>query len=217
MSPEQMNERILVCVNYGQHGERLIKRGAGIAQQLQCPLFILVFDALPEEDYKNDKFVDMSFFRELADDYRAELIIEKGHAHDITKVIKKTAIYVRATQIMIGQRVENIWTNLLGGSVIDILLHDVPDADIHVIPKSRAEEPELDLERGVQACLVQQADGTYLLHFELNEDAKYEGIFFKHIGTDFNNGIFAFHYENRIYEVHVKGGSVANLTDINDE
>lgn len=218
MPPEQSSERILVCVNYGHHGARLIKRGASIAKQLRCPLFVLVFDSLPEEDYKNDKEVDMSIFQELADDYNAKLIIEKSHAHDITEVIKKTAADVYATQIMIGQRVESLWTNLIGGSVIDILLHDVPDADVHVIPKSRADEPEdWDFERGVQAYLLQQTDGTYQLSFNHSEDVDYEGIFFKHLNTDFNNGVFAFHHDHKVYEVRVKDGSISTLTNLDED
>ncbi|MBB6448735.1 two-component system sensor histidine kinase KdpD [Geomicrobium halophilum] len=217
MPSEQTNERILVCVNYGHHGERLIKRGANIANQLRCPLFVLVFDALPEEEYKHDKEVDMSIFQELADDYNAKLIIEKSHAHDITKIIQKTATNVAATQIMIGQRIESIWTNLIGGSVIDILLHDVPSADIHVVPKSRADEPEdWGFDRGVKGYLYQNTNGTYQLRFDSGKEADYEGIFFKHLHTDFNNGIFSFHYENKVYEVRVTGGTVSSLVDIDE-
>lgn len=211
-------ERILVCINYGQQGERLIKRGASIAEKWNCPLFILVFDALSEEDYKNDKSVDMPIFQELAEKYDGELIIKNSNAHNITKVITKTAKDVDATQIIIGQRTENIWTTLIGGSIIDILLEDVPGADLHVIPKSRADEPEdWDFERGVTAYLDQQSDGTYEISFNQDEETAYEGIFFKHLNTDFNNGIFALEQEKRIYEVRVKEGIVSKIVDIDEE
>ncbi|AXF56714.1 universal stress protein UspA [Salicibibacter kimchii] len=211
-------ERILVCINYGQQGERLIKRGASIAEKWDCSLFILVFDALPEEDYRNDKSVDMPIFQELADKYNGELIIENSHAHAITKVITKTAKDLDATQIIVGQRTENIWTTLIGGSIIDILLEEVPEADLHVVPKPRADEPEdWDFELGVTAYLDQQPDGTYELSFNQDEDTAHEGIFFKHLNTDFNNGIFALEDEKRIYEVRVKEGIVSKLVDIDEE
>ncbi|SDJ06122.1 universal stress protein UspA [Natribacillus halophilus] len=218
MPPLQTNERILVCVNYGHHGARLIKRGVNLAQQLHCPLFVLVFDALPEEEYKHDKEIDMSIFQELADDYDAELFIEKSDAHDITKVIKKTAINVNATQIMIGQRIERIWTHLIGGSVIDILLQDVSDADVHVVPKSRADEPEdWQSDRGVKGYLHQQTDGAYQLHFNASQESDYEGIFFKQLHTDFNSGIFSFYHDNKVFEVRVTKGVVTSLVDIDED
>ncbi|SDJ23047.1 universal stress protein UspA [Natribacillus halophilus] len=211
-------ERILVCVNYGLHGERLINRGASIANQLNGPLFILVFDSLPEEDYKEDKSVDMSIFRELAEDNGAELIIEKSHPHNITKVITKVANDVDATQIIIGQTTESLWTTLIGGSIIDVLLADVPDADLHVVPKPRADETEdWDFERGVPAYLQKQSDGTYKLSFDNKKNADYEGIFFKHLNTDFNNGIFALSIDNRIYEVRVKDDIVYKIVDVDEE
>jgi two-component system sensor histidine kinase KdpD len=218
MSTGQKQERILVCINYGHHGKRLIKRGANIAQQLKCPLYFLVFDSLPEEEFKYDKEVDMSIFQGLADEYNAKLIIEKSHAHDITRVIKNTAIDVNATQIMIGQRIESVWTNLLGGSVIDVLLHEVPNADVIVIPKSRADEPEFwNFDHGVKGYLRKQENGTYHLYFEPIKETDYEGIFFKYLDTDFNNGIFSFHQENRVFEVRVTDGVVSSLTDIDEE
>ncbi|GAK05505.1 osmosensitive K+ channel histidine kinase KdpD [Geomicrobium sp. JCM 19037] len=147
-----MAERILVCVNYGHHGTRLIERGAELARTSDARLYILIFDSLPEDDYKNDKLVDMSIFQELAEQCEAQLIIENSQAHNITRVIKKTAEDVEATQVVIGQQVENLWTTLLGGSIIDVLLHELPSADLHVVPKPRADaEADWNFERGVNA------------------------------------------------------------------
>ncbi|WP_263707916.1 adenine nucleotide alpha hydrolase family protein [Shouchella tritolerans] len=123
------NEQILVCVHYGHHGSKLIKRVAALASQLNAPLSILVFDSLPEEEYKHDKKMDMSIFKELADEYGADLSVEKSHAYNITNVILNLAKEKQATQIA-----ENLWTTLLDGSIIDTLLEKAPFADLHVVP-----------------------------------------------------------------------------------
>lgn len=218
MSPSRTEEHILVCVNYGHHGSRLIKRGASLAKQLDAPLTILVFDSLPEEEFKHDKEIDMSIFKDLADDFNADMIVEKSRAHDITRIISKAAEEKQASQIMIGQVVESLWATLLGGSIINELLEKAPFADLHVVPRARSEESDdWNFERGVHTFLLQQEDGTYELHFDDIDGYTYEGVFFKSLHTDFNSGIFAFTNEGRIFEVRVNDGTVHKLVDVDDE
>ncbi|GAK14738.1 universal stress protein UspA [Geomicrobium sp. JCM 19039] len=191
------------------------REGAELARTSDARLYILIFDSLPEDDYKNDKLVDMSIFQELAEQCDAQLIIENSQAHNITRVIKKTAENVEATQVVIGQQVENLWTTLIGGSIIDVLLHELPSADLHVVPKPRADaEADWNFERGVNAYLIKQTDDSYVLSFNHEKNTDFEGIFFKYLGTDFNNGLFAFHEDNRVYEVRVRDSVVHSLDDV---
>jgi len=211
----QRQERILVCINYGNNGEKLINRAGSIAQQIRCPLFILVFDALSEDKYKYDKEVDMSYFQEFAHRYHARLIVEKGYPVDITNAIIKVASETEATQIMIGQQVESIWTKLIGGSVINRLLHKVPEADVHVIPKSRADESEeWEFDHGVKGYLLKQSNGSYQLTFEHRKNIEYEGIFFKQLDTDFDTGIFTFYHNKRVLDVPVIDGVVPSIDNL---
>lgn len=50
-----MDEVILVCVYYGPNGERLIRRGGKIANMLNCPLYVLTVDPLPEDELDIEK------------------------------------------------------------------------------------------------------------------------------------------------------------------
>ncbi|MFB4214137.1 universal stress protein [Shouchella sp. JSM 1781072] len=210
-------ENILVCVNYGHNGKKLITRGASLAKQLDASLTILVFDSLPEEEFKNDKDVDMTLFKELANEYEAKLVLEKSHYHDITKVITNKAKEVDASQIIIGQFIESIWAKLIGGSIVNELLEKAPFADLHVVPRERSEETEdWNFERGVHAFLVDDGNGAYDLHFDDLEGQTFEGIFFKHLQTDFNSGIFALTKDGQLLEVRVDDGKVSDLTDIDD-
>ncbi|NRG48388.1 universal stress protein UspA [Bacillus sp. CRN 9] len=217
MSSFQQEERILICVYYGQNGLRLIRRGADIAHKLSASLFILVLDPLPEKEYKLDKEVDMSIFQEVANEYGAELMIKRSRMKDIASMIAEEAKENKVTQIMIGQVAESLWTTLLGRSITNIILEKAPFADLHVMPQELSEENIGEFERGIQSYIKENKDGTYELSFKNEQDFDYEGIFFKWAQTDFNSGIFAFNKDGGIIEVRVKDGIVYRLIDIDEE
>ncbi|SFE50359.1 adenine nucleotide alpha hydrolase family protein [Alteribacillus iranensis] len=218
MNPAE--ERILVCVDYGHTGRKLIRRGGYLARKLNAELIILVFDSLPDEEYEYHKEVDIPIFKQLAKKYGAKVIIKKAKAIDITNVVIDTARKEEVTQVIIGQAAESVWTHLLGRSIIDLLLKELPDADLHVVPKERSEEEEdWEYAKGRKAYLFKRDDGTYTLKdTDPNERANYEGVFFRHIHTDFDNGIFAFvANEDKTIEVRVKEGIVYSLKDIEED
>jgi two-component system sensor histidine kinase KdpD len=216
-----VQEKILVCINYGYNGVNLMERGASIANQLDCPWYILIFDSLMGEA-EDDKSIDMHLFQNFADRHGGKLIIEKGNAHNMTKAITKTAKQIEATQIIIGQHTENLWTALIGGSVIDVLLNNVPEADLHVVPKARSEDTEEgEFEQGIQGYLIRQSDGKLTLSFQPEGTVLTDGRFYKQLNTDFNSGLFMLENENEIYAVHIvdgiADGELSKLVDSEDE
>ncbi len=212
-------EHVLVCVNYGHTGRRLIRRAGQLSNKLGARLTILIIDTLPDEEYVYHKEIDISVFKELAKAYDAKVILKKARAVDITKTIITTANKEDVTQIVIGQTIESVWAAVLGRSLIDILLKEVSTADIHVVPIERASaEEEWEYDLGTKAFLVEEKDGTYKLTFTSDELVKYEGVFLKSIYTEFDNGKFAFlSEEGKTMEVRVIEGSVPSLVDIDEE
>ena len=212
------DERILVCVNYGHTGRRLIRRGGQLSNKLGAALIILIFDSLADDEFAYHKEIDIAIFKELAKAYNAKVIIKKEKAIDITSTIVTTAKSEQISQIIIGQMAESIWATVLGRSVIDVLLKQVPSADLHVIPVDRSsaqEEWEYDL--GVRAYLAENEDGSYDLLYENNHRVTYEGIFLHAMYTEFENGIFAFlSEENKTMEVRVVNGKVLSFVDIDE-
>lgn len=211
-------ERLLVCVEYGIQGKRLIQRSAYISSQLHAPMTILVLDTLSDKDFINDKEVDMAIFQEIADKVGANLKIERTRPANITKIIIHHARKLHASQIIIGEKSESFWTNVNEKSIIDVILKRSPFADLYIIPKERSAEAEdWQFERGIHAYLINNTDGkTYQLKFE-PEDALIKGIFFRSLNTDFNTGLFAFKEDGKIIEVRVDDGIVNSLKDIDDE
>ncbi|QQK74828.1 universal stress protein UspA [Salicibibacter cibarius] len=208
------DEHILVCVNHGESGIRLIRRGLKLALKLESPLTILVFGSLPEDD-EHDKIVGMPLFKKISNHYGANLIMENSDSFKVNKVIADKAKTIGATQIIIGQMVESLWRRFLGNTTLDGLLKDLPYADVRVVPHPHHHEGgEKDYEHGVNAYLHENEDGTYNLAFHNDTTATHEGVFYKHIQTDFNNGRFVYYEENDIYEVRVLKGHVPHLENI---
>ena len=75
---------------------------------------------------------------------------------------------------------------------------------------------KVSFEKGVRAYLVKEGDG-YRVKFTLSKDARYKGIFFKEIGTDFNNGIFKFMSNHKMCQVHITDDFVADPSFIKDK
>lgn len=219
MDVNPKEERLLVCVRYGYTGRKLIKRGGHLAKKQGAKLTILIFDAMPDEEYAYHKEIDIPIFKQLAEEYGAKVIVKKAKAFDITKVIEKTAQQEHSTQIVIGQVIESVLTNLLGRSIVDVLLKKLPSADLHVVPIERSFGQEFDYDLGTKAYLMKKPDGTYNMTFiHPKHRAAKEGIFFKSLHTEFNNGIFAYHTkDDQIMEVRVVQNTVHSLGDMENE
>ncbi|MBG9784778.1 universal stress protein [Shouchella lehensis] len=211
----RMDESILVCVYYGPNGERLIKRGAKIATMLDCPLYVLTVDALPYDELDAEKSAYVDRWKELSEEYDAEeFIVRDNEKKPAVKVIAEVAREHHITQIIIGQTAKSRWEEITKGSFMNVLLREIPFVDFHVVSCDRAIKGlEGHFEKGCRAYLVEDEEG-YAIMFSHTNKAKYEGIFFKETGTDFNNGIFKFMKHNRMIQVHVTDDRVTEPTKI---
>lgn len=198
-----MDESILVCVYYGPNGERLIRRGCKIANMLDCPLYILTVDPLPEDEWDIEKIHYIEEWKKLAEEYGAEFIIKFNEKRPVAKVIGEVAKQRNITQIVLGQTAQSRWKEITKGSFINVLLHEIPFVDIHIVSVSRdLKSQEGFFEKGIRAYLLQDEEGFRLCFNHTHHDV-YEGIFYKEVGTDFNNGVFKFMKDNQMIEVNV--------------
>lgn len=208
MCVNKMDERILVCVYYGPNGERLIRRGSKLANMLNCPLYILTADPSPEDELDIERSHYIERWKELAKEQGMEFIIKYDEKRPISKVIGEVAKEKQITQLVLGQTAQSRWEEITKGSIINTLLHEVPFADIHIVSVSRElKSQEGFFEKGIRAYLVKNEQG-YKVTFKHSSHDLFEGIFFKEIGTDFNNGIFRFMQGKKTVEVHVSNDVV---------
>lgn len=214
-SKPEMEESILVCVYYGPNGERLIRRGYQIASMFHCPLYLLTVEPLPLEELDAEKADYIERWKELARELNVkEYIIKDNEKRPVSKVIGEVAREKHITQIILGQTAQSRWREITKGSIINVLLRELPFIDLHIVSIARnLEDKEGYFEKGVRAYLVKEGEG-YRLVFDHTKDVVYEGIFFKEKGTDFNNGIFKFINNQQIMQVHVTDDYVREFKNV---
>ncbi len=207
-----MDESILVCVYYGPNGERLIQRGCKIASMLKCPLYVLTIDPKPYDELDAEKSDYIDRWKELANEYNVtEFIIKDNEKRPVTKVIAEVAREKKITQIILGQTAQSRWEEIAKGSIINILLREIPFIDLHIVSVSRdLNDHEDHFEKGVRAYLEREGL-RYRLHFSHTKDSVYEGIFFKELGTDFNNGVFKFIKNKETLKVQIVDDYVCDI------
>ncbi|MCM3638344.1 histidine kinase [Sporosarcina luteola] len=210
----RMDEAILVCVYYGPNGERLIRRGHKMASIIDCPLYILTIDPLPFDEFDAEKSEYIERWQELAKELDVEdFIIMDNEKRPVAKAIKEVAHKHNITQIIIGQTAQSRWEEITKGSFMNVLLREITFVDFHVVSVDRAIKDEIEgmFEKGVRAYLVEEGEG-FRISFTLSKEARFEGIFFKEIGTDFNNGIFKFMNNNKMCQVQITDDRVTEAT-----
>lgn len=200
-----MDESILVCVYYGPNGERLINRGHVLANLLDCPLYVLTVDKLPYDQFDAEKSGYIDRWKELCEELDVKKFILKDNVdRPIAKVIKEVAHQYNVTQVIIGETPQNRWEEITKGSFVNVLLRELVFTDIHIVSVDRSikSEGDTEYEKGVRGFLRKDEDGYYL-SFTKSKDNYYEGVFYKEIGTDFNNGMFKYVYGGKTHQVKV--------------
>ena len=211
----RMDESILVCVYYGPNGERLIERGCAIANMLDCPLFILTIDPKPLDELDAEKTNYISRWKQLAGNHSTGAFIMKDdEKRPISKVIAEVAREKNITQIILGQTAQSRWEQIAKGSIINSLLREIPFVDLHIISVARyLKNPDKNYEKGIRAYLIKE-DERYRLIFKHTKDVVFEGIFFRELGTDFNNGVFKFLHSKETLQVQVDENIVTDLKHV---
>jgi len=209
------NESILVCVYYGPNGERLIKRGCNIANMLQAPLYILTIDPKPFDELDAEKVFYIEQWKKFANSHEsAQFIIKDNESRPVSKVIAEVARAHNITQIILGQTAHSRWEQITKGSIINSLVRDVPFVDLHIVSVARYIRDEEGIyEKGIRAYLMKDGD-TYQLNFNHDKNTVFEGIFFKEVDTDFDNGIFRFMKDAETLQVIVNDGVVTELKNV---
>lgn len=200
-----MDERILVCVYYGPNGERLIRRGHGLSKLINCPFYVLSVDRLSSEEFDAEKSSYMTQWQELSEELGAEkFILKDNETRPIAKVIKEVAYKNNITQVIVGETPQNRWEEITKGSFINILLKELVFVDIHIVSVDRALKvsDQAIYEKGIRGYLRKEEDG-FVLTFAKSKANLFEGVFYKEIGTDFNNGIFKYVCRGESHQVRV--------------
>ena len=200
----------MVCVYYGPTGERLIKRGIRLSQLLNCPLYVLRVDTVPDEELDMDEVRYLSVWKKLVEDAGGEFINKECKDRKITETIIKVAEEKKITQLILGQSGQTLWQQMTKGSLVNNLLNRVGAIDIHIVAVKRAvDQLEETHESGVKAYLVQSGNTFQLSESPSGKDAR-EGVFFKDLHTEFDSGLFKLQVEGNYIYVKINMGKVTD-------
>ncbi|WP_139996550.1 universal stress protein [Paenibacillus paridis] len=215
MNNNVYNESILVCVYYGPNSERLIKRGCAIANLMKAPLYILTIDPKPFDELDAEKLFYIEQWKEYAHAHTtAQFVMKDNENRPVYKVISEVARDNNITQIILGQTAHSRWEQITKGSIINSLVREIPFVDLHIVSVARYIRDEEGLyEKGIRAYLIKDGE-QYKLSFNHEKQTDYEGIFFKEVDTDFDNGLFRFMKDAATLHVQVIDGIVTELKNI---
>lgn len=134
LGPWNTNERLMVAISHSPFSSRLIRSTRRMAYNLEAPWVALYVDTGSElETADHETLVkNLNLARELG----AEVITTKDHS--VVEALKRVAAEKNVTQIVLGRPDRSFIRDLLGkGNVLDELVNETSEVDIHVIRQKR--------------------------------------------------------------------------------
>ena len=129
--PWPVSEHLLVCISPGALGERLVRTGRRLADELKAEWIVLYVETPDQASLSQAQRDKVASLLKLAEELGArtitlpgqsvaETVMEYAHRHNITKVI-------------VGKPIQPPWRDLLRGSVVNQLIRLSKAIDIYVI------------------------------------------------------------------------------------
>lgn len=149
------DERLMVAVSHSPHSESLIRTARRMAIQLETQWIALYVDTgvgLDEAD-QNRLVKNLELARELG----AEVVTTQDS--DLVSAIQRVARARNVMQVVLGRPEPSWLKNFFGGSLLDRLVRDSKDLDIHVL---RREEAKAKRRSWWPAARREASPGAYL-------------------------------------------------------
>lgn len=128
--------RILVCVNYRPHSEKLIRRGWRVADRLDAELYVLV--VLPKGPLGETEKKEMQRIQKLSEEFDGIFITTTEKEGGIGATIVAVAQLLGISQIVIGQPVfGSRWLERMKRTPVDYVLENAEFVDLHVVAHTR--------------------------------------------------------------------------------
>lgn len=133
--PMGVNEKIMVCVQYGRTAEKLIRRGWRMANRLKAELYILNVETQMETNAAA-KAEKIEHWQALAKQFHATFIFEKSNNKPAQVIIEMAKKY-HVTQILLGQSARSRWVEIRRGSIVNMIMRETENIDIHIVSDGR--------------------------------------------------------------------------------
>lgn len=205
------NEKIMVCVYYGPNGERLIRRGSELAKLLNCPLIVLSVIAGQRDALDQEQERYMSLWENRCKELGVMFLVETSRGRKTAEVIVATAKRHHITQLVIGQSGQTRWQEIMQGSFINELLNRIGDIDLHIVAVQRIDEHINEThEPGIPVMIRRRGQRYEIGAGEESGEPAQEGLFFRDLNTDFDNGLLKIKVGNVYHYIKVINGVIAD-------
>jgi len=137
IGPIGLHEKILVCVQYSQTAEKLIRKGLRMASRLKAELYVL---NVVNQDPNNMTALmkqKIDYWRELCEQFNATFLLEQKGKSKPSKVIVEVAKRHFITQILLGQSARTRWEEIKKGSIVNEIMRGTTNIDIHIVADSK--------------------------------------------------------------------------------
>lgn len=209
------SEKIMVCVYYGPNGERLIRRGIHLSQFIQSPLCVLSVIDHPSDELDQEQETYIQSWRKLTEEAGGNFVLLENHGRDASDIIAETAKKHDITQLIIGQSAQTRWQEIMKGSMINDLLEKLGAIDLHIVAVQRMQAHlEETHEQGVDVDVVQTQRGYEMVYDARGRDIIAEGIFFKDMHTDFDNGLLKLAIDGQYQYLKVFKGKIIDTLQL---
>jgi two-component system sensor histidine kinase KdpD len=131
-------ERLLVCVSPGMLGERLIRTGRRLADELKAEWIVLYVETPAEASLSQEQRDVVAGALRLAEELGAKTVSLPGQS--VAQTVMDYAHRHNVTKIVAGKSVRSAWREFLHKSVVDQLIRSSGSIDMYVI-SSETEAP----------------------------------------------------------------------------
>ncbi|MYR07952.1 hypothetical protein GTV32_17330 [Gordonia sp. SID5947] len=198
-----MTEVLMACVVYGENGFALTQRAITLATESDAPLHVLIFDSF-SDDHDGDRLLELPILEQMAGAARGTVRHVRAQPDQMVEAIRRHAREVAATQILIGERQDGAILRAFGWTTAEEIMRAVPEADLHIVPVSRSQDPEWPYEPAVPATLTTDTAGTILRYGKPGDGIP--GLFMRERETDFDNGVFLYERDGQVGEAAIVRG-----------
>jgi len=129
----QVKERMLVCIGPGGNAENLVRASYRLAQLLRAEWIVVYVETAKLQRLSREQRDAILRTLKLAEELGAETVTLSGY-----KLANEVVSYARTrnvTRIVLGKPTLSGWKRWLFGSLVDVIVRQASDIDIHVVGK----------------------------------------------------------------------------------
>ncbi len=129
----QVKERLLVCIGPGGNAENLVRASYRLAQMLKAEWIVIYVETAKLQRLSREQRDTVLNTLKLAEEMGAETVTLSGH--NLADEVIGYARTRNASRILLGRPTLSGWRLRLLGSLVDTIVRQASDIDIHVVGK----------------------------------------------------------------------------------